>query len=77
MVGVALHELADIFPLNVGDSYSSIHDVGFAMGFMLNERAAQCYPGYSPTIFGLQLSVMAGAAPSFGLLMICLPTQAL
>lgn len=62
IVGVALLELADVSPPNVGDAWGLVQAVGFAMGFMLNERAARRYPGYSLTISALQLSVMGVAA---------------
>lgn len=62
VAGVALLELADVSPPNVGDAWGLVQAVAFAMGFMLNERAARKYPGYSLTISALQLSVMGVAA---------------
>lgn len=62
VAGVALLELADVSPPNVGDAWGLVQAVAFAMGFMLNERAARRHPGFSLTISALQLSVMGVAA---------------
>lgn len=62
VIGVALLELADVSPPNIGDFWGLVQALAFATGFMLNEWAARQHPGYSLTISAVQLSVVAAFA---------------
>lgn len=68
VVGIAFLELTDASPPNIGDFWGLVQAAGFGVGFILNERAAKRFPGYSLSISALQLAITAVFSGVWGII---------